>query len=194
MKLYGHPSSGNVYKVQLMASLLGKELEHEPTSFADARGDAFRKLNPNGKVPVLVDGDFVLSESNAILCYLADGTSWLPEGKDRARTLQWLFWEQYEHEPTVAVARAMVHFAEPGMARDASLGKKQKAAAKALALLDGHLADRTWIVDGPTVADVSLFAYTNVAPEGGVDLDYPHIQSWLDRVRALPGFIPGPTS
>ncbi|MGB0651723.1 MAG: glutathione S-transferase family protein [Thermoplasmatota archaeon] len=200
MHLYGHLSSGNAYKPWLLLKLLGRDFDHTPTGFwEETRMPEFRALNPNGKVPVLVDDDFVLWESNAILCYLAEGTPWLPRadeagGRTRAKVLQWLFFEQYSHEPFVATMRAAMHFQPVGPERDAFVEGKRKGAEHALGVMEGQLAATPWLAgDAPTVADLSLFAYTSTAEEGTLSLDgYPAIRAWLDRVRALPGFAPQP--
>ncbi len=193
MHLYGHGSSGNVYKIQLLCSLLGKQYEHTPTNFfEDPRTSEFRALNPNGKVPVLDDEGFVVWESGAILAYLADGTEWLPaDRRTRAQVLQWMFFEQYSHEPYIATSRAVLHFDAPGPARDATMASKRAGGEHALAVMEQHLARRDWFVGNtPTLADIALYAYTHVAPEGNFDLaPYPAIQSWIARIEALPGWL-----
>lgn len=196
VQLHGHLSSGNAYKPWLLLTLLGRSFDHVPTGFfEETKTKEFRALNPNGKVPVLVDGDFVLAESNAILCYLAEGTPWMPtEPRAKALVMQWLFFEQYSHEPYVSTMRAILHFQDPSPERDALVESKRASAEHALAVMDAHVADRDWFVGGgPTVADLALFPYTATAEEGTLDLGpFPNILSWLGRVRALPGFVAQP--
>ncbi len=194
MHLYGHGSSGNVYKPKLLMSFLGIGFEHTPTDFfAGTQTPEFRAMNPNGKVPVLVDGDFTLWESGAILAYLATGTSWLPEDRRaRAKVLQWMFFEQYSHEPYIATARAAMHFREDTPQRAAFLASKRTGGEHALRVMEDHLGSpRQWFVgDAPTIADIALYAYTHVAGEGGFSLDpYPAIQSWCRRLEGLPGYV-----
>lgn len=193
MRLHGHGSSGNVHKVRLLASWLGIPLEHEPTGFFDAtRTPEFRALNPNGKVPVLVDDDFVVWESGAILAYLAHGTPLLPdERRLRAQVLQWMFFEQYSHEPFVATSRSLMHFQGPGPERDAALESKRAGANHALDVMENHLEGRHWFVgDGPTLADVALVSYTHVAHEGKLDLEpRPNIRAWVERVQNQAGWV-----
>lgn len=193
MHLYGHPSSGNVYKVQLIAHFLGRPFDHTPTDFGPGtQTPEFRRMNPNGKVPVIDDDGFVLWESNAILGYLAEGTPWLPaEPKVRAKVMQWLFFEQYSHEPYIATSRAIAHFEANLERRAARIAEKRAGGEHALAVMEQHLASRQWFAGaGPTIADVGLYAYTHVAPEGGFELGaYPAIMAWCRRVEALPGYV-----
>ncbi len=158
------------------------------------RTDAFRKLNPNGKPPVLViDNDTTLSESDAIICYLADGTPLLPADRlERAQVLQWMFFEQYSHEPYVAVARFIRQFLKKH--DDPRLPEKTTGSYRALDVMEQHLATRTFFVgERYTVADIALYAYTHVADEAGLDLaNYPAIRAWLDRVHAQPRHVDMP--
>lgn len=199
MHLYGHPASGNVYKTQLLLALLGKDYEQTPIKWGTPAIESaeFRKLNPAGRVPVLVDGAgddaFVLPESNAQLWYLAQGTPYWPDGaQDQAQVLRWLFWEQYSHEPYLAVIRYLRHYGEPGPETERRIEERTAGARAALGVLEGHLAAREWLVgDGPSIADLSLYAYTHVAHEAGFPLDpYPAVQAWVARVEALPGHVP----
>ncbi len=194
MHLYGHPSSGNVYKVQLIAGFTGRAYDHIPTDFGPGtRTPAFLRMNPNGKVPVIDDDGFTLWESDAILCYLAEGTPWLPAGpQERAKVLQWLFFEQYSHEPYIATSRAIAHFESDPQRRAARLAEKREGGEHALAVMEQHLAKHEWFVGGgPTIADIALYAYTHVSHEGGFDLaPYPSIRAWCDRFQVLQGYVP----
>ena len=194
LTLYDTLSSGNGHKVRLMLRFLGQPFRRvEVDTFAgESRTPEFLALNPAGKIPTLVwpDGR-CLPESGAILLHLAEGSDWLPaDAWDRAQVYRWLFWEQYSHEPTVAVARSAVRYKRPyGADRLAAL---RADGAAALTLMDQHLADRPWLVgDRPTVADVALYPYTAVAEEGEIALaGLPNLNAWLDRFAALPGFVP----
>ena len=196
MKLYGMRSSGNCYKALLCASMLGLDPEWIDTDLfrGETRTPEFLAKNPNGKVPLLqLDDGRVLAESNAILCYLADGTPLLPSERfARAQVLQWLFFEQYSHEPFVAVARFIARFLPADHPRRADLPRLREKSRDALAVMDGELAKRPFLADsGFGIADIALFAYTHEAPVAGIGLeDFPNVTAWLERVRAQPGFIP----
>jgi len=193
MLLYDSPVSGNCYKVRLLLAKLGIAIERRELSVFDRtdRPEVLGGLNPALRVPTLVfDDGRVLAESNAIICYFAEGTEYLPEDRfERAQVLQWLFFEQYDHEPNIAVARfwelADIH--PPA----AELEAKRGGGERALRALESHLADREFLVAGRyTVADIALYAYTHVAPEGGFSLEpYPAVRAWLARVAAQPGHI-----
>lgn len=194
--VYGLRSSGNCYKLQHLLEVLGRPYRWVDTDSANGatRTPEFLALNPNGKVPLLVleDGRR-LAESNAILCYLAEGTPYLPaDAWDRARTLQWMFFEQYSHEPYVAVARFVCKWLPEGHARHAELPNLRERGAKALDVMEDHLAREAFFSGGDFgVADIALFAYTHCAADGGFDLSrWPNIATWLERVRAQPGFTP----
>ena len=196
MKVHGTRLSGNCYKVRLLLELLGEPYTWNEIDLlaGDTRTPEFAQLNPNGKVPVveLASGER-LTESNAILNYLADGTSYLPTDRlDRARVLQWQFFEQYSHEPYIAVARFIQLFEGLPEHRRAEFEAKQAGGHKALKVMEQHLAREPFLAAGcPTIADLSLFAYTHVAEDGGFQLGgYPAIGAWLDRVRDLDGFVP----
>ncbi len=196
MRLYDFLSSGNGYKVRLLLSQLAIPFERvEMNIFEQAtRTPEFLAKNPNGRIPVLEleDGTF-LAESNAILFYLAEGTSFLPNDRlERARVLQWMFFEQYSHEPYVAVARAWLHLFGMDEERRRQLPQKQRLGYDALGVMEGHLAARSFFVgERYSIADIALFAYTHVADEGGFDLGrFPAVRAWLDRVRAEPRHIP----
>jgi glutathione S-transferase len=194
MLLYDSAVSGNCYKVRLLLSKLGLPFERRELSVYDRtdRPEVLGGLNPALRVPtVVLDDGRTLGESNAILWYFADGTEFVPtDAYERAQVLQWQFFEQYDHEPNIAVARfwelADIH--PPA----ADLEAKQRGGERALAALERHLAQHEFLVaERYTIADISLFAYTHVAPEGGFSLQpYPAVREWLTRVAAHPGHIP----
>jgi glutathione S-transferase len=193
--LYDNAVSGNCFKVRLILSLLGVEFERREVSVVDRSGreGVLGGLSPSLNVPavVLEDGR-PLAESNAILWYFADGTRYLPDDPyERAQVLQWMFFEQYKHEPAIAVVRFWVAFStDPPPA--AEIEAKRAAGRAALDAMERHLGDRDYLAaDRFTIADIALYAYTHVAPEGGFDLaPYPAIRVWLDRVAAQPGMVP----
>ncbi len=140
----------------------------------------------------LEDGT-VLAESNAILFYLAEGTPWLPDSRlGRAQALQWMFFEQYSHEPFIAVARYIRHLLPPGHPREAELPRLMERGNAALAVMERHLEERTFFVgERCTIADIALYGYTHVADEGGFFLgSFPAVEAWLQRVAAEPGHVP----
>jgi glutathione S-transferase len=191
MLLYDSPVSGNCYKVRLLFAQLGVEYERHELSVVDRsnRAELLGALNPARRVPTLaLDDGRSLAESNAILWYFADGTEYLPSDPfERAKVLQWLFFEQYDHEPTLAVVRFWVCFAaDPPPA--AEIDVRRAAGYRALDALEGGLGDEPFLVGARySIADIALYAYTHVAPEAGFDLDsYPHIGAWLGRVAAQP--------
>jgi glutathione S-transferase len=192
--LYDNELSGNCYKVRLLFAQLGIEYEREEVDVYDRsdRAQLLGSLNPGLRIPtVVLDDGRSLAESNAILQYFAHGTRYLPTDPfERAQVLQWQFFEQYSHEPNIAVARFWAHAGiEPS---EAVREEKLRGGHAALAAMDRHLAGREFLVgDRYTVADISLYAYTHVAPEGGFELDpYPAIGAWLNRVTAQPGHVP----
>jgi glutathione S-transferase len=194
--VYGMKSSGNCYKVQLLLEQLAAPYRWIDVDSANGqtRTAEFLAKNANGRVPLLeLDDGRRLAESNAILCYLAEGTPLLPDDRWlRAQTLQWLFFEQYSHEPYVAVARFICLWLPADHARRAELPRLLDRGDQALAVMEKHLAGREFFVDsGYGVADIALFAYTHAAADGGFDLSrYPAVQAWLERVRAQPRFVP----
>jgi glutathione S-transferase len=191
--LYDSAVSGNCYKVRLLCAHLGLALERRELDVVDRsnRLEVLGDLNPALRVPTLIlqDGR-PLAESNAILNYLADGTPYVPtDPYERAQVLAWQFFEQYEIEPNVAVARFwLLHGIEVSVEQ---MQSKRDGGAKALAALARGLEGKTWLVgERYSIADISLYGYTHVAAEGGFDLaGYPALQRWLDRVRAQPGHI-----
>jgi glutathione S-transferase len=193
MLLYDSPVSGNCYKVRQLFAHLGIGYERREVSVIDRsnRQELLAELNPGLRVPTLVlDDGRSLAESNAITFYFAEGTPYLPEDRfKRAQVLQWLFFEQYSHEPYIAVAR---FWAIAEITPSESEGEaKRRGGTAALRAMEGHLDGREFLVaDRYTIADIALYAYTHVAPEGGFDLEpYPAIRAWLDRVAAQPGHI-----
>ena len=195
IRLHDYPPSGNCYKVRLLLAEL--DAPHErvewDTRAGQTRTPEFLKINPAGKVPVLETEDGgLLPESNAILFYLAEGTPLLPEGRfERAQVLRWMSFEGSAHQPNLAVARFLLQFVEMTDEYQQMLRQKQKAGYVALELMEGHLEHDDFLVGGSyTVADVSLYAYTHVAHEGGFDLrPFPAIRAWLGRVSARPGYV-----
>jgi glutathione S-transferase len=196
--LYSMQSSGNCYKPRLLMHQLGIgfRLVDTDAGKGETRTADFLALNPNGRVPLLTlpDGR-QLPESNAILLYLAEGTRFLPADRyDRGMCYQWLFFEQYEHEPTIAVARSWlsVYPERIGKATPEQIADWHRRGNRALAVMETRLSSADWLA-GPaySIADIALFAYTHVAHEGGFDLKaYPGIGAWLKRVEAEPGYVP----
>ncbi|MGE8720651.1 glutathione S-transferase family protein [Leptospira terpstrae] len=196
MKIYGDKQSGNSYKLILVTSFLQIPYEWQDidTTKGETRTDSFLQLNPNGKIPILIWNDGrVLSESNAILNFLAEGSDLIPKDAfDRARVFQWQFFEQYSHEPYIAVARYIKHYLGIPEERRAEYESKQEGGHKALKVLETQLEKTPFLVGNSlTTADISLFAYTHVALEGGFDLSmYPKIQDWIRRIQSLERFMP----
>jgi glutathione S-transferase len=192
--LYDSAVSGNCYKVRLLLTQLGIPFERVELDVVDRsnRADVLGGLNPALRVPTLVFEDGrSLGESNAIMWYLADGTPFVPAAAfERAQVLQWQFFEQYDHEPNVAVARFWLT-KRPGEVDADRLAGWHAGGYRALDALERHLDGRAFLVaDGYSIADIALYAYTHVAGEGGFDLDrYPAIRGWLDRVAAEPGHV-----
>ncbi len=195
LKVYGDLRSGNCYKVKLLLTQLGLPHEwlHTDIMQGETRTAAFLARNPNGKIPLLeFDDGECLAESNAILCYLAEGSPLLPAaGLGRARALQWMFFEQYSHEPYIAVARFIVRYLGRPADQEMRLAEKMAPGYKALQVMEQHLASRQFFVDERySVADIALYAYTHVADEGGFDLaGFPAVRAWLERVRSEPRHI-----
>ena len=196
LRLYDYLASGNGYKVRLLLRLLDLPFERVEVNIlrGESRTPEFLAKNPEGRIPVLrLDDGTYLFESNAIVSYLAEGTPYLPtERLARAQVLQWMFWEQYSHEPNIATVRHWVqHLGVPEEKR-ALFEQKRTLGVRALNVMEGHLEGRAFFVgDRFSVADIALYAYTHVAPEGGFDLGpYPRVRAWLDRVRDRPRFTP----
>jgi glutathione S-transferase len=195
-KVFGDMLSGNCYKVKLLMQFVGipHEWVHVDILANETHTVDFKRMNPNTRIPVVIleDGRY-LWESNAILNYFAEGTDFLPPGKyERAKVLQWQFFEQYSHEPYIATARYINKYLGLPKEREAEYHDKQTGGHKALAVMDQHLAANKFFVgSNPTIADISLYAYTHVAHEGGFDLSaYPHIHRWFTDFERIPGYIP----
>jgi glutathione S-transferase len=195
--LYDSPVSGNCYKVRLLLAHLGLGYERRTVDVVDRsdRPELLGSLNPSLRVPTIVlDDGRPLGESGAILWYFAEGTRFLPEDRyERAQVLQWMFFEQYDHEPAIAVVRFWVCFSGRPEAFADRLEERRAAGHRALAAMERHLdgGSEFFVGPAPTLADIVLYAYTHVAPEGGFDLaPYPAMRAWLERVAALPGHVP----
>jgi glutathione S-transferase len=196
LKVFGLSASGNCYKIKLLLEQLHTPYQWEEVDIFNAgtQTPQFLAMNPNAQVPVLEirPGEF-LPESNAILFYLAEGTPfWPTERLARAQVLQWLCFEQYSHEPYIAVARRINKFMAADHPRRAELPRLLERGQHALAVMEQHLATRHFFVnDAYSIADIALFAYTHVAHEGGFDLTrFPNINAWLARVKTQQGFVP----
>jgi glutathione S-transferase len=196
MRVFGVSISGNCYKVRLALEQLGLPYEwNEVDMMAGAtHSPSFLAMNPNAKVPVLeIEPGKHLPESDAILFYLADGTPLLPSDRlARAQVLQWMFFEQYSHEPYVAVARFIVRFLEADHPRRVEMPRLLERGHQALAVMETQLHGRKYFVgDTYSIADIALYAYTHAAPEAGFDLSpYPAVRAWLTRVESTPRFVP----
>ncbi len=196
LTIYGMRASGNCYKLQLLLDQLGREYRWVDVDSAhgETRTPEYLAKNPTGKVPLLeLEDGRRLAESDAILCWLADGTPFLPDDRWlRAQTLQWLFFEQYSHEPCIAVARFIRGWLPAEHPRQAEVPALLQKGRQVLAVMEQHLAGREWFVgDSYGIADIALYAYTHCAGDGGFELaDFPNIRDWLSRVRAQPGHNP----
>jgi glutathione S-transferase len=192
--LYDSRISGNCYKVRLLFAHLGLAYERVELDVVDRsnRPELIGDRNPALRVPTLIlDDGRPLAESNAILWYFADGTEYVPtDPYERAQVLQWQFFEQYDHEPTIAVARFWLTKNVDVPAAD--LEAKQAGGRRVLGAMDRHLTGRTYLVgDRYSIADISLYAYTHVAPEAGIDLEpFPAVEAWLARAASQPGHVP----
>jgi len=196
LALYQQHDSGNCYKARLILARMGVRFRIVEVNALDGstRAPEFLALNPAGKVPVAVfDDGRKLAESNALLLYFARGGKFLPDDAwTQAQIHSWLFFEQYSHEPAVAVRRSLLVYPERrGLASERRLAQLLRDGNAALTVMEQRLATADWLAaDAPTVADLSLYAYTHLAPDGGFDLSaYPAITAWLARVAALPGHV-----
>lgn len=193
--LYDNPFSGNCYKVRLLLHLLGIEHERREMSVTDYtdRIEVLGGLSPSLNLPtVVLDDGRPLAESNAILWYFAEGTEYLPSDPyERAQVLQWMFFEQYKHEPGIAVVRFWVAMS-PDPPPEEEIEARRDDGRVALKIMERHLREHSYFVgDRFTIADIALYAYTHVAPEGGFDLGpLPAVREWLKRVAAQPGMVP----
>lgn len=196
--VYGFSPSGNCQKLRLLLEQIGREYRWIETDSArgETRTPGYLAKNPNGKVPMIeLEDGRVLVESNAILHWLADGTDFLPDDRwQRAQALSWMFFEQYSHEPYIAVARFISGWTPADSPRRAELPRLRERGHQALAVMDRHLSSHAWFTgERYGIADIALFAYTCVAGHGGISLDaYPAIRDWLARVALTPGFLPLP--
>ena len=195
MKIYGDVFSGNCYKLKLACSLLSIRHEWIPVDIlkGETRSQSFLELNPNGQIPVCItDESEVITESNAILYFLARDSQYWPDDRlTQTRVLQWMFFEQYTHEPTIAVARFIKRYLGLPEERRAEYESKIESGHCALRVMEQCLREQDFLVAGEcSIADISLYAYTHVAPEGGFDLsDYRAIQAWMARMESIPGYV-----
>jgi glutathione S-transferase len=196
MLLYDSPRSGNCYKVRLLLAHLGAPYERRFVDAVDRSNtrDELASLNPTRRVPTLVlDDGRPLAESAAILWYLGRDTRFVPQdGYESAKVLQWLSFELSEHQPALAFVRFIVTFTDRAGELADRIAERTKAAHRALAVMERHLADRSFFVGKTlTLADIALYAYTHLADEANIDLDaYPIVRGWLDRVASVPGHVP----
>ena len=196
LKLYGDSRSGNCYKVQLLCAEMDIEYDWEEVDIlsGDTHTANFLKMNLNGRIPLLErpDGKH-LAESNAILCYLADGSEFLAsDAWSRAVILQWMFFEQYSHEPYIATSRFIIQYLGNPADKKVDLEQKRAGGLSALAIMEQQLAEHDYVTgDAFNVGDIALFAYTHVASEGGFDLGkLPNIRNWIARIEARSRHIP----
>jgi len=202
ISVYGFSPSGNCHKVRLLLEQSGRRLDRDyrwietDSARGATRTPEYLAKNPNGKVPLVeLDDGRVLVESNAILCWLGEGTKFLPSDPwAKAQALSWMFFEQYSHEPYIAVARFICGWTPADSPRRADLPKLRERGQAALAVMERHLSSNAWFTgDDYGIADIALHAYTCVAPHGGIALEaYPALRAWLARVEATPGFVPMP--
>ena len=194
LTLYDFLSSGNGYKVRLLLTQLGLPFRYVDVDViaGETRQPDYLAVNRNGRIPALrFEDGRILSESNAILFHMARGSALLPDDPwQQAQVLQWMFFEQYDHEPNVAVARFWLHLQDPEPYRD-QLPEKHEKGYRALGVMEARLAEAPYLVgESYSVADIALYAYTHVCDEGGFDLaDYPAIRAWLARVADQPDHI-----
>ena len=196
LKIYGDSRSGNCYKIQLLCSEMGVDYDWEEVDIiaGDTRTPQFLAMNANGKIPLLAlpDGRY-LPESNAILFYLADGSEFFTgDAYARAEILQWMFFEQYSHEPNIATSRFIIKYLGNPVDRQPGLEEKKIGGYKALKIMERQLRRHSFITgDNYNIADIALFAYTHVADEGGFKLDdYSAIREWITTIKGRPNFVP----
>jgi glutathione S-transferase len=194
--LFDYLDSGNGYKIRLLLAQLGPSYGWVDVDImkGETRTSEFLAKNPNGRIPTLALGDGThLAESNAILWYLAEGSRFVPDGRlGRAQALQWMFFEQYSHEPYVATPRFILRHLPADSPRHSELPARLKQGNAALSVMEGHLKGQPFFVGGRyTIADIALYAYTHVANEATLDLTpYPAVRAWLARVAAQQNYIP----
>lgn len=196
LRLYGFSGSGNCWKPAALMGMLGTEYEWVETDIlaGQSRAPEFLARNPNGRVPLLelTPGRY-LAESNAMLCYLAQGSALLPQAPyEQAKVLEWLFFEQYSHEPYIATVRFWVHFLHKQDEWREKIAEAMTRGHAALGVMESRLSRAPFLAgEACTIADIALFAYTHVADEGGYELSrYPAVQAWMARMLAQPGFKP----
>ena len=194
-KLYDYPDSGNGYKVRLTLHYLGLEYSYHAVDIlaGESRTPDFLSLNPNGRIPVLQLADGAcLAESNAILWYLGEDTPLIPNDRwHRALVLQWMFFEQYSHEPNIATSRFILKHTDLDEERQRALDQKRPAGYAALDVMEQHLTHNDYLVGEFSIADMALFAYTHVAEEGGFKLErYSAILRWIHRISSQPNHCP----
>ncbi|MDR3429733.1 glutathione S-transferase family protein [Silvimonas sp.] len=193
--VHGVAQSGNCYKVKLTLAQLEKPFTWNEVDMMGGatRSPEFLAMNPAGQVPVLqISTTSFLPQSNAILYYLAQGSALFPEDRlEQAQVMQWLFFEQYSHEPQIAVARFIVHFAGRPAEREAELQQKIRNSESVLRVMEQHLSERRYFVgERYSIADIALYAYTHKAHEGLIDLEpFPAVRGWLERVASQPGYV-----
>jgi len=194
--LYDSPVSGNCYKVRLLLAHLGIPYERRTMDVVDRsnRREVLGGLNPSLRVPTLVlENGRPLGESGAILWYFGEGTRFVPgDPYERAQVLQWMFFEQYDLEPAIAVVRFWVAYSGRAEEFEPERPAKMKTGERVLRTLERHLDGRSYVVgDSLTLADIALYGYTHVAEEGGFELEpYPAVRAWLERVASEPGHVP----
>jgi glutathione S-transferase len=195
LTLYNSQLTGNSYKVRLLLSILGISYTAVEVDIYNGENKSaeYRRINPLGKCPALrLEDKSILTESNAILCYLAAGTEYFPaDALLRARVLQWMFFEQRSHLPYIGVARFQLHLLKK-RPREDDLATWHSLGNIALQIMDQHLEGNKWLAtDAFTIADIALYAYTHVAPEGGFDLSNHYaIQRWMERIEERPDYVP----
>ena len=195
LRLYDFLPSGNGYKVRLLLTQINRPFERVEINILDreSRTEEFLQKNPNGRIPVLqLETGEYLAESNAILYYLSQGTDFFPTNAwEQAQVMQWLFFEQYSHEPYIATSRYWISILGKADEYQEAIAQKREPGYAALGVMEQHLQERDFFAsDRYTIADIALFAYTHVADAGGFDLgNFPAIQHWLERVKAQPNYI-----
>ena len=195
LKLYEYPSSGNCYKIRLLLTQLGIPFERIPVDILkrESRTPEFLSKNPNGRVPLLeLEPGKYLPESNAVLYYFSQETPFFPTDKfEQARVMQWMFFEQYSHEPYIATSRYWISILRKPEEYKQALEQKQPLGYAALGVMEQQLKNHPFFVgDHYTIADICLFAYTHVADEGGFELtDFPAVLDWINRVKEQPNYI-----
>ena len=193
--LWGRNNSTNVKKVLWVLEELALPHEQIVAGLHHGVNDTpeYLAMNPNGRIPLLeIEPGIYLPESNAILWYLAEGSQYVPdEPLARARMLQWMFFEQYSHEPYIATVRYWIHMLDQEAEYRAEIERRRGPGYAALDVMEGELSVREFFAGAFSIADIALYAYTHVAHEGGFNLDnYPAIRAWIQRIEAIPGYVP----